>query len=508
MYRVFIVDDEPFIIEGLYDIIDWGSMDLEIVGHAENGKDALEALAGRPADILITDISMPVMNGLALIRSARESLNADLKVIVLSGFNEFDYLKEGMRLGIENYLLKPINLEELKATLANTISKLNEAKASIDFNKRSIRILRDNVMYRWLMNQIDPAQFGERAELLGIRLDTPYVAIAIISMAHLQRETLDWMATRNESDYGTSIIAFRDMEGDVVVVFKLNEREEGLEQAAQLLRSFRAEWPGKEQPRLSLGSAEKLEDAAHSYAHARKALEYYMIYPDREIVRYDELPSGQGDNQQRFPLDWAEYAQLIMAKEKEELLHRLEDDFAQLQKREGLTPADIRDTGMELAVRLKMQLEEIRHDEETQLFQGSFDQLRQAASLEQVVEMLKEAAGMTVDALIRDVKSPIVQQVLNHVKDAFNEDLSLKKLGAMYNIHPVYLGQLFHKEVNETFTEYMNKYRVEKAKELLKNTTLKVHDIATNVGYWETGYFYKQFKKHVGISPSEYRGLL
>lgn len=507
MYKVFIVDDEPFIIEGLYDIIDWGSMDLEIVGHAENGKAALDALATRPADILITDISMPVMNGLALIRGARETLNAELKVIVLSGFNEFDYLKEGMRLGIENYLLKPINLEELKATLANTISKLNEAKASIDFNEQSIRILRDNIMYRWLMNQIDPAQFGERAELLGIRLDTPYVAVAIIGIAQLQKETLDWMASRSD-DHGQFMIVFSDMEGNIVLVFKLRDRKSGLQEAAELLQRFRAEWPGKEQPKLSLGSAERLEDAALSYANARKAQEYFMIYPDRDFIRYDELPSGQGANQQRFPLEWAEYAQLIMAKEKEELLSRIDEDFAQLQKRDGLTPADIRDTGMELAVRLKMQLEEIRHDEETQLFQGSFDQLRQAASLDQVVEMLKEAAGLTVDSLIRDVKSPIVQQVLNHIKDAFNEDLSLKKLGAMYNIHPVYLGQLFHKEVGETFTEYMNKYRVEKAKEMLKNTQLKVHDIAANVGYWETGYFYKQFKKHVGISPTDYRGLL
>src|SRR4051794_8645973 len=124
MYKVFIADDEPFIIEGLYDIVDWSELGMEIVGQAENGLEAMEALKRIPADILITDISMPKMNGLDLIRATR-SFQPDLKIIVLSGYDEFAYLKEGMALGIENYLLKPINLEEFKATLHTIAEKLN-----------------------------------------------------------------------------------------------------------------------------------------------------------------------------------------------------------------------------------------------------------------------------------------------------------------------------------------------------------------------------------------------
>jgi two-component system, response regulator YesN len=81
-------------------------------------------------------------------------------------------------------------------------------------------------------------------------------------------------------------------------------------------------------------------------------------------------------------------------------------------------------------------------------------------------------------------------------------------LGAQYHIHPVYLGHLFHKETGENFTEYINRYRIERAKELLRNSSTKVQDIAKNVGYWETGYFYKQFKKFVGVSPRDFRGML
>lgn len=98
-------------------------------------------------------------------------------------------------------------------------------------------------------------------------------------------------------------------------------------------------------------------------------------------------------------------------------------------------------------------------------------------------------------------------QVLSEIHEHYADELSLKALGARYHIHPVYLGQLFQKETGDNFTEYINRYRIEKAKELLKNSPLKVHEIARKIGYWETGYFYKQFKKYVGISPTEFKAL-
>ena len=97
------------------------------------------------------------------------------------------------------------------------------------------------------------------------------------------------------------------------------------------------------------------------------------------------------------------------------------------------------------------------------------------------------------------MRNPVVNQVLQHIDKHYAEELSLKLLGAQYHLHPVYLGQLFHKETGETFAEYINKYRIERAKEQLRGSNLKVHEIARKVGYWETGYFYKQFRKYVGF---------
>lgn len=506
MFRVFLVDDEPMIIEGLYDIIDWAEAGLEIVGHASNGQKALAALQETSVDILITDISMPVMNGLDLIREARAFL-PNLKVIVLSGFDEFSYLKEGMMLGIENYLLKPINIKELRATLRNTIEKLNTFQEKRLAQEYSKQILKDNTLVRWLTHQIAPTEFYERVDLLGINLDHEYIAAAVLRtetdspvlFESILRETAaqDW------------VTLFHDMDGDIVLLAAMDDPDSGSMELNHLLQHIHAGFAGHA-IRISVGTVEQLpEQAGQSYAAAKKAQEYFWIYPERKLIDYNEMRFSQGQAQADFSMiDWPAYSKLIVAKDQENLRQQISDDFGRIQAIPGITPHEIQDIAFEMVIRFKMELKAIRHTEEPDIYNEAFRQIRTAHAIDDLEAVIQKVADMTVECLISDVKSPIVQQVLKYIHQSYAEELSLKMLGAHYHIHPVYLGQLFHKETNESFTEYINRYRIEKAKELLKTTHLKVHVIARDVGYWETGYFYKQFKKYVGISPMDYRGLL
>ncbi len=122
MYKVILVDDEPFITEGLKKIIDWNSYNLEVIGTASTGDELLNLFNAVPADIIITDICMPNISGLKMIEIIK-AINSDVKFIILSGYDDFNYVKEGMMLGIENYLLKPINEQELILTLAKYSKK-------------------------------------------------------------------------------------------------------------------------------------------------------------------------------------------------------------------------------------------------------------------------------------------------------------------------------------------------------------------------------------------------
>lgn len=507
MYKVFIVDDEPFIIDGLYDIVDWAQIGLEIVGHAGDGQEALQILQSQPVpvDLLITDISMPRMNGLELITAMRKS-HPQMKVIILSGYDEFDYLKQGMALGIENYLLKPINLEEFKSTLVTIVEKLDSSQAEYKLNEFSLAILRDNVMNRWLRGGIAQPEFEERINILGITMDKPLILVALLRPQHSRAEM--FQAVQKQVEACKFVIPFQDIDGDIVLLYMLSEYQRGKEQVDEIHGSLRQLLTSYHPLRLSVGSVEETLEATQSYNHAKRVQEYFMLFPERECILFEEVQSHTELAAQALPISWEDDLKLVVARDKEGLLQRINQTFEQLRHLDGVTPELLQDIAMEWMIRLKMQLKEIRHVEEPILFQEAFGIIRSITSINELVAVIQEAAAITVDALTKDVKSPVVQQVLSYITEHYSSDLSLKTLGAKYKIHPVYLGQLFHKEVGESFTEYINRYRIERAKEELRTSSLKVYEIARNVGYWETGYFYKQFKKYVGVSPTDYKGLI
>ncbi|NGZ77118.1 response regulator transcription factor [Saccharibacillus alkalitolerans] len=505
MYKVFLVDDEPFIIEGLYDIIDWASLGLEVAGSALDGREAFDALRETAADLLITDISMPEMTGLELIRRVRE-LRPELKVIVLSGFNEFDYLKEGMKLGIENYLLKPINVEELEATLANVTEKLRRAEREERFGAFGARIIRDNVLHRWLTGRISQAEFDERLSLMGISFRCPKLAVLI-----LRADGDETLALRAEEALQgePDCVVFREMDGDAAVIVPLAEgegRERMLDVAAKLERRI-----GGEALRIGIGSAGPLpQHGPCSRTEAEKALEYALVDPERRIFEY--VPSAgtssapEAAGQARATLG-REYARLVLARDGEELTRRIGEDFAALSRTEGMAPEELQNIALGVCADFRAVLREVKREDDGEPLLQVLERVRTASHMEELIEAVRRAAEETVGLLNRDTRSPVVQQVLGYIAAHYGEELSLKMLGSQYHIHPVYLGQLFHKEMGETFTDYLNKYRIERAKEKLRTTTQKVQDISRSVGYWETGYFYKQFKKYVGISPTEYKAL-
>lgn len=508
MYKVFLVDDEPFITEGLSDIIDWASFELEIVGSAQDGREAFEALQATEVDLLITDISMPEMTGLQLIRRIRET-RPELKVIILSGFNEFDYLKEGMKLGIENYLLKPINVEELEASLVNVTEKLRRAEREEKFGAFGARIIRDNVLHRWLTGEISQAEFAERAGLMGISLRHPQLGVLILRAVE-ENQALPLQVEEELYDEPECVV-FRDMDGDAVVIVPLTA--DACKDRLLAVSSKLTERLGKEGLRIGIGSMGPMpQHGSVSRAEAKKALEYALVDPQRQVFEYAPLVGGgSGSGAESTGLSKAElgreYTRLVLARDRDELKRKIGEDFAALSKVEGMTPEELQNIALGVCTDFRVALREVKREEDGEPFLQVLERIRSASHMEELIEAVRRAADETVGLLTRDTRSPVVQQVLGHVVAHYNEELSLKMLGSQYHIHPVYLGQLFHKETGETFTDYLNKYRIERAKEKLRTTTHKVQDISRSVGYWETGYFYKQFRKYVGISPTEYKAL-
>lgn len=521
MYNVWIVDDEPLILEGLASLVDWPSLGLELAGKAENGLDALEQIeAGRArVDILITDISMPEMDGLVLLKKLKQR-NPELKGIILSGYNEFDYIKEGMRIGIENYLLKPVNLEELKQTLVHVIENLDRSRTpGPGLSQDQIELLKDNILYRWVMNRISREEWKLRAGFLQLQLKSPAAAAAIIRMPskddgpqseeafRIRKLAVGFMA-----ETGREFLYFQNTDDDTVLLLGTGGTSgSDLSELGRLLRNLSEHLAlAGLQPLIALGSLEAgFDRAPASYRNALSALEYALLLPDERLLIYEKAACPP--HRPASPsVDCEAYARLLLAFDSAGLRKQIEDDLLAISKSEGITPSRLRHSVVEIVVQMKKMIQDVNPGHP--VFQAYHDIVNLIFSARSLEELKKHVFSMTelVSELLKERQelSPVIRQIVKHIETSYMEEHSLKSLAQKYHVHPFYLGQLFQKELNLSFSDYLNRLRMEKAVEFMKNTPMKTQDIAEAVGYWDTAHFYKHFKKHFGVSPAQYRKLL
>lgn len=249
MYRVLIADDEPFILDGLKYVINWEEHGLEITSTVKNGIEALEVLENIRIDILITDIRMPKMDGLDLIREIRQRA-INTKVVIMSGYTEFEYAREAARLGIENYILKPVQEEELSSTLLAAVEKIEAEQYLKVEQNMGLEIIRENILYRWVTGMIGDAELRQRSDLIGISLDSDLYMACVMEIQHTREDTEHRQANpdtghdRLTGDIGLmqfavcnicletfqmnnniNNTAFRNLDGNVVIILCWNETD-------------------------------------------------------------------------------------------------------------------------------------------------------------------------------------------------------------------------------------------------------------------------------------------
>lgn len=513
MYNVFLVDDEPFIIEGLEAILEWNDYGLQIVGHANNGEEAWNYLKDHPCDIVVSDIMMPKMTGLQLIEKLKDA-HPHMRYIILSGYNEFSYVREGIKLGVENYLLKPINLEEFKTTLETTVQKLDQTKARQQAELHNRDILRDNILYRWVRDQIHTEELLQRADLLGIDFVHPYYLTALIRLErHGKLAQDDQMNVLDELNWSwldafEEAYCVREWDGEVALVFGLSAAEEK-EQVVSRLSQWKLEEESKlgEQLQITIGSTEPgYLNASKSYMHAKQVQPYHLVSMDEPWIDYEEINQYHSSRPASVRPEVEPYLKLLVDRSKDGISERLSEDLERLRETEGAEPQDVRNFIVELLIHWSefIKDEEIKQVED----QNWFDAVYRVHSIEMLKEHVLRIAADIIDHYDEpEQRSPVVKQVLTHIEQNYREEMSLKTLAQVFHMSPVYLGQLFQKEVQSTFSDYLNKTRIRAAKQLLVETPYRMNEISEQIGYWDKSYFYKQFKKYVGISPKEYREL-
>lgn len=526
MYRVLLVDDEEDVREGLVVEVDWEALDLRIVGLAENGREALEMAERVEPDIVVTDISMPFMDGLELARRLRER-NPLVKVVILTGYDEFDYARQAVSLSVDEYLLKPFSaghltelLTRLRAQMAAEVAEREDVQQLRDHYYTSLPLLQADLMATLLHRQKSPEYIHGKAKQCGLDLHGERYGVSVLTLhmdgdqsedAELKQFAALNIAAEVWTEHGAGH-AFMHQETIVLLYVDRWGGEDGEKRQQQALENVMRSINHYLRIPATVGSGSIVNTLAgvkHAYEDALLALDYRLV-PGTDPLIYIADVERQTAGKLRFDeLKQQTLTRCLKAGTQAELEDALEIIFREITVEHGRS--DIQLYLIEVLTNV-WKAAQASGEAMEDIFGAGFQLYADLFRL----PGLSEAQGKVHEVCLlvqhriasgrQHVYKDIVEQALSFTKEHYADpDLSIQKVCGHLHISSGYFCGIFKKEVQLTFLQYLMQIRMEAAKELLRSTEMKSFEIAGQVGFAEPNYFSFCFKKHVGVSPKEYR---
>lgn len=426
-----------------------------------------------------------------------------LRFIILTGFDEFEYAREAIRLEVEDYILKPINEEELEEKLRGAVLRLEELE------KKEIRYIDEKT--EWLQflsgktSEEDKIYHCRRLKLSGDGSPTWAAVMKWNTGSVKENRTTDMMIALSKEQRELRIVHLPP--DSLLMLLKGVEDAQEVKEYFQMLQN-RIESRFDLLTFVGIGPVfYDYKDLPESYRQARRLQKYLVVEGYGSCLNQVDIQMRKSED---IMIDDAQLGKLILKKENQGALGYIEDLFINNVK----TGVSI-DSIYQMALRIAMLLQEIKKEyrlENSSTLHNLPDLLENVYRADGIFE-IKALFISEVNEIIRYMHAehsqytPVVRQILEEVQKNYREDMNLKTLAYKYHMNASYLGQIFQKEVGCSFTQYLSSKKIEMAKELILNTNMKINDIAKEVGYPDTSYFYRKFKQHYGVAPASLREM-
>ena len=472
MYKVFIADDEKWIVESLKACINWKEYGFEVIGQARNGEQALKQIMVMKPDVVFTDIRMPGINGLELIKKVKEEIGANIQFIIVSGFAEFAYAQKAINSGAIGYCLKPFDNNDI-------ISLLSKAKQNIETAKRS-----NETSLFYLLEGTDKKKQTKIIDLFegaGLQLSENEELLVMESIGSKDLELppevqfLKFKTSMKKTAY-----IFKPAYTELIKAYFHQQKPEGI---------------------LSIGigsTIKKISDINTAIEDADISVYHFFITQLMGVYEFSLLKQGDISGTLR------EVNLAIQQKDTaaiNKIFNRLEAEFS--------NGAYNIKHAFRIYNSTMTYLDSLSNGSSEEYFYNlgqlvdSFDMVKNMLRFlkEQVI---KQLAG-ECDCKIESIENKTFKYILQYINENFYENITLHHLSQKYFVSCSYLCQLFKKEVGVTFTEYISTLRINYACEQLKHSDLHIYVIGEKSGYGDYFYFSKIFKKITGKSPTQYR---
>jgi two-component system, response regulator YesN len=521
--KALIVDDEQHVREAIRLLGEWEAQGIQEIYEARNGEEAIEMIQQHRPEIIFTDMKMPKKDGIGLLEWIKES-KPDSKTIVVTGYDDYHYMRKAIHFGSCDYLLKPVDPDILNQTLANAVREWKKEEDERKREKSSSQLLnemkpvyRDRMLTKLFSSyDVKEALYQE----LGFQPSRKYVTAIVKIRSKMiknfgQDRDLAYFTILNvinevlsDRDCG---IAFRYLaqKGQVAIIFwdQFEQMEELLTQVYQSLKkAVKFSCP------IGIGKpVEQISSLVDSYTEAAEALFSQNVLDHKEVRVY----TTRNTNEPPLPTLMAYSSAIELAVQAgeesafEEFIQEVNQEFTK---------------GGYLSLRQLMHIEKeyqvisaqwlkrynlafaVSNDIEKAI--DPFFDRDGHFHLEEYVDRKKREIGLFLEAIRRHAKiekKNIIYEIEKYLQNNFDRDVKLQEIAEQFYISREYISRKFKQEFNENISDYIVKFRIKKAKSLLRNSQLKIFEIANMVGYQDDKYFRKVFKKVEGITPNEYR---
>lgn len=492
MYQVIFVDDEAFVLEDLKRAIDWFGFNMEIALASTDPVEVLNYMREHPVHLVLTDISMPQMMGTELIRRVRE-INPSVYILVLSAYDTFDYVRSAMRGGAENYLLKPLDPDELSESISTIVRHLEDRnKISNNFGPSTLTF-RNSFVEGWCKGSFGEDELIARASMLGVNLQLDNYTVVLFSVAEAYADKMPLLFDAVLSAFVGTYICHFYFESPSLFICILSSPESfnifRFQNEAERLRPL-MDFPFF----VSVGTTEdNYADVCSSYHTVKKFLLLrhsshtflncrYLLFPlhRQQIIEQN----FQDTDEETYLMDIRKILNTL-APERRLSLQLAVTNWG-ISQVENLLTSDLTSPPF----LTNIDCTDPDTDSILKNIRFLFASVRELLSTQE----LQQGAAQQY-----------VKMIMEEVHNFSNKDVSLKTLAARLNMHPSYLGSIFHQQTGYYFNDYLNEERLKYAARLMENSNIRLKDIADMTGFSSQTYFNRQFKKHFNASPNAYR---
>lgn len=502
-----IVDDEILAVEYLKALVDWEKYGYKVIGGVTSGKRALDICKKNKVQIVISDIKMPVMDGLELARRLKD-WDTQIKIILVSAYKEFEYAKQGIKYGVSNYLLKH-ELNEM-----NILEELNEVRKELYKEKNLYKLVREqfvkNLIYDRPQEEEEQVgllnQFGNRYVMFLLKVDYPFEHG--MNAANITNETISYEFHDMQQKYDNAtvlheIVDIQISPNNYIILYgienthsELQLKEEVYKKVSVLRERLREQYSNT----VSLISTSQIykNELASSFRKLSNAIRYSIFMGREAFYWVNDLSIGVTDEEIHLEddinsiFDW----------------NKIKDNDGVIQIKTLFSRVS---TAKWNLLQLKQLLKSLSYRMNQQMDQNKLSVPIPNIPCYTVEELCSFYTNLYIN--IRDrIKqqglveySSLVQSTIFYIYNHYREELTLDSIGCFLNMNGVYLGQVFKKEVGITFLKFLTNYRIEKSKQLLQSGSYNISETAQLVGYKTSQYFSHIFYKMVGMTPQDYK---